>query len=312
METERTTRSSGATRNVIGVALLAVVGIAATAYLTYLNMQLDQEVSELRETQLGTQENALAIQEDLKARIDSLESDLADTVEERDDLSENLEREQERNEEFEDQIREIAGTVGQLDKLSKTDEELLEKYSKVYFLNEHYMPEELSEIDDAYVYNEERDFYLHSKVMPYFEEMVEDALDDDVNLWVVSAFRSFDEQTQLKEHYTVTYGTGANTFSADQGYSEHQLGTTVDFTTNGLDGGLRGFENTPAYEWLQEHAHEYGFTLSYPEGNAYYIFEPWHWRFVGVELAEDLNDEGDHFYDLSQRELDQYLISIFD
>ncbi len=73
-----------------------------------------------------------------------------------------------------------------------------------------------------------------------------------------------------------------------------------------------GFEESEAYDWLVRNAHRYGFTLSYPEDNAYYIFEPWHWRFVGTKLADDLRDENVHFYDLEQREIQEYLISIFD
>jgi D-alanyl-D-alanine carboxypeptidase len=111
----------------------------------------------------------------------------------------------------------------------------------------------------------------------------------------------------------VTYGSGANAFSADQGYSEHQLGTTFDFTTEGIGGGLvTSFENTPAFAWLKDNAHKYGFTLSYPKDNAYYVYEPWHWRFVGEDLAEDLHEAGKTFYDWDQREIDKYLIKIFD
>ncbi|MBP6924304.1 MAG: D-alanyl-D-alanine carboxypeptidase family protein [Candidatus Pacebacteria bacterium] len=217
-----------------------------------------------------------------------------------------------RNEDFEKQIRKISKTVGVLDKLSKTDEELLQKYSKVYFLNEHYIPEKLSSIEKTWMYDESRNHQLHSSVIPYFNEMLEDAKSDGIDLWVVSAYRSFETQAQLKGAYTVTYGSGANTFSADQGFSEHQLGTTIDFTTKGLGGGLNGFEGTPAYTWLRENAHKYGFTLSYPEGNGYYVFEPWHWRFVGEKLADDLQDQNATFYDWEQRKIDAYLVNIFD
>ncbi|MEK7495870.1 MAG: D-alanyl-D-alanine carboxypeptidase family protein, partial [Patescibacteria group bacterium] len=64
--------------------------------------------------------------------------------------------------------------------------------------------------------------------------------------------------------------------------------------------------------WLTENAYKYGFILSYPKQNTYYRFEPWHWRFVGVALATKLHDGNKYFYDLSQREIDQYLVSIFD
>ena len=67
-------------------------------------------------------------------------------------LAEDLKKEQEKNGIFETQIGEIAGTVDTLDKLAKTDKELLQKYSKVYFLNEHYAPEALSLIPAEFLY----------------------------------------------------------------------------------------------------------------------------------------------------------------
>lgn len=250
--------------------------------------------------------------EGASSTIAALASELSLTAEELDDLEDDYRQEKKKNDNFEDQIKDISGTVSDLDKLSKTDEELLQKYSKVYFLNEHYIPEKIVEIDKPYLYNETLTKTVHGKVEPYLKDMFDDALADGVKIWVVSSYRSFYEQASLKGSYTVTYGSGANTFSADQGYSEHQLGTTLDFTTEGLGGGLNGFEGTAAFTWLQENAHKYGFTLSYPKNNAYYVYEPWHWRFVGEDLAEDLHEKGQFFYDWDQREIDKYLIKIFD
>jgi D-alanyl-D-alanine carboxypeptidase len=142
--------------------------------------------------------------------------------------------------------------------------------------------------------------------------MVSDAKAAGVDLWVVSAYRSFGDQAALKGQYLTTYGSGANAFSADQGFSEHQLGTTLDFTTKGLGGGLDAFSSTPAYTWLKDNAHKYGFVMSYPPNNAYYVFEPWHWRFVGEKLADDLKDQNAYFYDWDQRKIDGYLVNIFD
>jgi LAS superfamily LD-carboxypeptidase LdcB len=100
--------------------------------------------------------------------------------------------------------------------------------------------------------------------------------------------------------------------SADQGYSEHQLGTALDFTTRALGAGFTSFAKTEAYSWLQANAYKYGFVISYPEDNTYYQFEPWHWRFVGVSLATMLHEEGQNFYDVLQSKIDAYLIKIFD
>ena len=288
--------------------LLALVALGGGAFIYWQDKEHNEAVAVLEGT-IDTKNKELALKESV---INELSNQLEMTSEELEETEDQLSGEKERNDEMEDQVRELAGTVSDLDKLSKTDKELLQKYSKVYFLNEHYIPESLREIDDEWKYSEDSEHQLHSKVIPFFEEMMEDALDDGIELWVTSAFRSFDYQSQLKGSYTVIYGSGANAFSADQGFSEHQLGTTVDFTTRGLNGGLSGFQNTEAYKWLLDNAHKYGFTLSYPEGNTYYVFEPWHWRFVGEELAKDLNREDVHFYDWDQRKIDQYLLHIFD
>ncbi len=284
------------------------VFVALAGFLGWEAWMLHQRSVALIAT-LAERESELAAMKTDAARLgEALEA----TRLSRDELAGNLAREKMKNDEFEDQINTLAGTVGKLDKLSQTDPELLQKYSKVYFLNEHYAPAKLVLLEDAYVYDESREHYILKEVAPFLENMLEKAKDDGVDLWAVSTFRSFETQNDLKGRYTVTYGSGANAFSADQGYSEHQLGTTVDLTTTGLNGGIDGFGTTDAYRWLTENAHRYGFVLSYPEDNGYYIFEPWHWRFVGRDLARDLKRDDAHFYDLDQRALDEYLISIFD
>jgi zinc D-Ala-D-Ala carboxypeptidase len=300
------------------VFFLIVMSIA-TASLTYILISKQHLFSNTEETLKTRITEITKSNEEKNAHIAELESKLRDTEQilasttnAKDLLSKDLDDEKNRNDAFEAQISEIGSTINDLDKLAKTDPELLMKYSKVYFLNEHYTPSKLTQIDNKYLYDESIPKFIHAQVNPFLEDMIREASDDNIKLWVRSAYRSFDEQEDLKGAYTVAYGSGANTFSADQGYSEHQLGTTIDLTTTGINGGLTGFETTLAYTWLKEHAHEYGFVLSYPHNNTYYIFEPWHWRFVGIDLATDLHADEKNFYDLDQREIDSYLISIFD
>jgi len=213
---------------------------------------------------------------------------------------------------FQGQITDIGSTVGTLEKLAATDEELLRKYSKVYFLSENYVPTTLTEIAEEYQFDSGKNFQIHSQVWPHLEELLRDARADGIELLVASAFRSFYEQADLKSSYTFVYGTGANQFSADQGYSEHQLGTSVDFTTPTAGAVFTKFSDDPAYQWLLDNAYQYGFVLSYPEGNSYYKFEPWHWRFVGKKLARALHDADMYFYDMDQRDIDKYLANVFD
>ncbi len=248
----------------------------------------------------------------LNERVQILEDQFAVLRDENVNLSNALQRAQETASAVESRLKKVNNTVGDLTKLAQTDPELLQKYSKVFFLNEHYAPPSLAEIPTKYT-SGGRTLKIHSKVAKHLNNLLEAAEDDDLDLKVTSAFRSFNEQQNLKSNYSVTYGAGtANTFSADQGYSEHQLGTAVDFTTTTIGGTTLAFADTPEFKWLQKNAAKYGFTLSYPEGNSYYVYEPWHWRFVSRDLAEDLADDGKFFYDLDQREIDKYLTDFFD
>lgn len=275
---------------------LVVIGVLGYQYWT-LNEQYEVLTAE-----------KVNLENDLRGKVELLKQ----IEEERYTLQGELAGEKERVAELGEEVSEITETVEELEKLAETDPELLQKYSKVFFLNEHYVPPELANVDEQYVWGENREVEVHDSVWPYLEDMLLDAAEDDINLYVVSGYRSFGEQSSLKSNYKVLYGSGANQFSADQGYSEHQLGTTVDLTTEVSGGGFTNFDKTTAYAWLQENAYRYGFILSYPKDNSYYVFEPWHWRFVGRKLARKLHRDELNFYDLDQRVIDEYLISIFD
>lgn len=249
---------------------------------------------------------------EFETKIFALEESLNLEKGEKERLQSELLKEQMKNEDFENQIDDAIDEVKDLKKLSETDKELLQKYSKVYFLNEHYIPKSLTEIDKKYLSQANTKKQIHKEVYPFLKEMLEESLDDKVAIKINSAFRSFDEQTGLKSTYKTIYGTGANAFSADQGFSEHQLGTAIDFSSPSTNYTLENFDTTKEFEWLQENAHRYGFVLSYPKGNKYYTYEPWHWRFVGTDLAKKLHKEKKYFYDLEQRDIDKYLLEIFD
>ncbi len=295
--------------------IIALFGIATSTYLAIEIKDQRQQITGLLQErniflQQANQKNAeLSV---ASTTIGELRGELTDIKEDLEELADDYKDEKGRNEEFEDQIRDLAGTLGDLDKLAKTDEELLAKYSKVYFLNENYNPTRLKQIDSEYILPGKKDQYFHAEVIDHLEDLLDAAAKDNMDLKIVSAYRSFDEQVDLKGQFTQVYGTGANAFSADQGYSEHQLGTTVDLTTSAVGGAYNSFKDTQEYQWLLTNAYQYGFILSYPEGNSFYIFEPWHWRFVGVDLAEDMHRSGEDFYALDQREINEYLINFFE
>ncbi|MES2315505.1 MAG: D-alanyl-D-alanine carboxypeptidase family protein [Patescibacteria group bacterium] len=284
-------------KNLIITAVVVLLGLAGIyLYINYRTNLLAQEIK-------NTNDSLATL---LQASDDKIKS-IAEI------LSGNLSDEQQKNSYLKDQLGEITNTVGALEKLSTTDPELLKKYSKVYFLNEHYVPVSLTDIDKKYRSQSSTNFQFHSDALPHLEDLFNAAQDDGMTLLAQSAYRSFAAQSVLKATYKVTYGAGtANQFSADQGYSEHQLGTTLDFTTEKLGGNLEGFDKTPEYAWLLENAYKYGFVISYPANNTYYKFEPWHWRYVGVKLAKRLHEDNTYFYGMDQRIIDTYLVNIFD
>ena len=205
----------------------------------------------------------------LEGQVAALESEnaelgtvLDETIASRDELARLLQEEQAKIARFEKNLNVLEESVDTLEKLRYTDPELLAKYSKVYFLSENYAPTEIARVPEVFSYPSDRVHEVHARMLPFLEDMLEDAQEDGINLRVASAYRSFGTQTALKSSYLVTYGAGANRFSADQGYSEHQLGTTVDLTTKELGASFTAIDSTDAYAWLTAHAHRYGFVLS--------------------------------------------------
>ena len=292
--------------------VIIIIGLGAAGFLGYQAYQLNKDKIGLESELSLSRENLASTTKSFQTKINSIEEELSKTKIERDDFELKYNEERNRLDYLSSQIQGIQGAVGILEKLKKIDPELLKKYSKVYFLNENYVPEMFIKIDSKYTYNTKEDYLFYERVWPFLENLLTAAGNAGTDIKVISAYRSFGKQSDLKSSYTFIYGSGANRFSADQGYSEHQLGTTIDFTTPKIGASYSGFEKTPTYQWLLENAYVYGFILSYPENNQYYQFEPWHWRFVGRALADKLHQDGRNFYDLDQREIDQYLISFFD
>lgn len=293
---------------VIILSTLLFLAVLANSYFIYQNYRLKNKQANL--------ESQLALLEDkFNVAAESLglaKEDLQQTEAERNSFQQKYQDEKTRVDVLALQISSMAGTVGFLERLSQTDPQLLQKYSKVYFLNENYVPEELASINPDYTFNPEKGYLFYAKTLPFLNDLMQAAQNDKIDLEVISAFRSFSEQSALKSSYKMTYGSGANQFSADQGYSEHQLGTTVDFTTSEVGASYTDFEKTAAYQWLLDNAYKYGFVLSYPDNNEYYQFEPWHWRFVSRGLALELHKQGKNFYDLDQREINSFLVFFFD
>ena len=121
--------------------------------------------------------------------------------------------------------------------------------------------------------------------------MQQDAKNVGFELPLLSGFRSYQRQTELYNSYVKKHGEEkANTFSAKPGYSEHQTGLAFDI------GQLEySFGNTPSGKWLAENAHKYGFIIRYLKGKediTGYVYEPWHVRYLGVDIATKVKESG--------------------
>ena len=138
-----------------------------------------------------------------------------------------------------------------------------------------------------------------------FLSMQKAAAADGVTVWMQSGYRSVKYQTSLYEKKTQYYlNKGYDNAAAKEkaaavvnppGYSEHNCGLAADLNSPEHTGLDEGFENTAAFRWLCAHAGDYGFILRYPkdaEDKTEIIYEPWHWRYVGVENAARINASG--------------------
>jgi zinc D-Ala-D-Ala carboxypeptidase len=115
-------------------------------------------------------------------------------------------------------------------------------------------------------------------------------------LAVRSAYRSYQTQVATFRSWVARSGyEQALKFSARPGHSEHQLGTTIDFTTAPGVPLSTSFGASPAGRWLAKHSWRFGFLMSYPKGQrrvSCYGYEPWHFRYVGRDLARQIHESG--------------------
>ncbi len=160
------------------------------------------------------------------------------------------------------------------------------------------------------------DFMLDERCVDYAKQMIEDAAAEGIILTVVSAYRSVQKQQEnldnyikrlMNEGYTSKEAKARAEKEIARPYiSEHNAGLALDILTpdwwDSHDDITADFENTEQFRWLSENAHKYGFIMRYPkeyEDVTGYIYEPWHYRFVGVYYAGKIKESGlplEYFY----------------
>ncbi len=172
-----------------------------------------------------------------------------------------------------------------------TSKGILMIVNKYYKLDKNYVPDDLVYVDSKYGAKKQ----MSKVALDAFIKMFDDAKKQGYNLYIASPYRSYDYQTTLYNNYVKSDGKKeADTYSARPGYSEHQTGLAADIMARG-NSSLNDFEKTKEFDWMKKNSYKYGFILRYPKGKEYitgYIYEPWHYRYVGLDAAKVIYEKG--------------------
>ncbi len=146
-------------------------------------------------------------------------------------------------------------------------------------------------VNKSYAVPREYGSGITAETQAAFDAMQAAAAQEGLTLFICSGFRSYDYQNTLYNNYVARDGqAAADTYSARPGHSEHQTGLALDI--NSTDGSMA---TSAEGLWLAEHCAEYGFVIRYPKGKEHitgYMYEPWHIRYLGTDLAAELTSSG--------------------
>lgn len=165
-------------------------------------------------------------------------------------------------------------------------------------LPDGYEPSDLVEPNVPFSFNEQHEKRnMRKEAAEALEKLFAAADSEGIELRAVSGYRSYARQKSVYENHVATKGEAeASRISAVPGTSEHQTGLTIDVSSPSAGNALeQSFGQTTEGLWLAENAPKYGFIIRYPEGQegiTGYVYEPWHIRYVGVDLAPDIAESG--------------------
>lgn len=178
------------------------------------------------------------------------------------------------------------------------DYDLLTLVTHDYGLSRDFVPSDLTPLADYFDVDVTLGYptEVRAIIVDPLSQMVEAMKEEGLAPQIVSGYRSYSAQSVAFQKWLAEYPDWGVRLSAPPGHSEHQLGTTIDFGSRELIYMLGeeyvqfhpAFAQTSEGKWLAENAPAYGFTMSYPhEGDedSSFIYEPWHFRYVGQELA---------------------------
>lgn len=170
---------------------------------------------------------------------------------------------------------------------------LLILVNKEHPIDKGYKPDDLKEIKNFVEDRSPASRYMRAEAADAFQQLVDKAAEENIELKMTTAYRSYDFQKLLYDSYVEKEGEdAASKFSAKPGRSEHQTGLAVDVSSPSVDYQLSDdYGATSEGKWLASHAHEFGFILRFPKGKediTGYQYEPWHIRYVGLTAAEEI------------------------
>lgn len=194
--------------------------------------------------------------------------------------------------------------------LSDTKKDILILTNKYLRLDKDYKPSDLERINGDYFINgNSKVSYLRKDARDAFERLSADSIKNNTPVYGQSAYRSYEKQSILYNSAVESYGKEkAMLDTAKPGHSEHQTGLAIDVSST-KTGNMLDFENTDSFNWMVNNAHKYGFILRYPKGKENihgYIYEAWHYRYVGVKVATDMHN---NYSDLT---FDEYYYKFID
>jgi len=180
-----------------------------------------------------------------------------------------------------------------------TEKDLQILVNKFYTVDEEYEPNDLVNIKNWYAYGDNQK--MRKEAYDMFLSMYNAAEKDNIKIIINSSYRPYTEQKEIYDQYLEWYGQEkTDALAAHPGSSEHQTGLAIDVFTNGYNS--KNFDESDAFEWLTKNAYKYGFILRYPKDKEYltgYDYESWHYRYVGKEIAEYIQNNNityDEYY----------------
>ena len=170
--------------------------------------------------------------------------------------------------------------------------------NKYYALSSEYVPEDLVLISTRYSYNGN---YASESILDSLINMIDAAKEEGYTLIVSQGYRSYEDQKEAYETYEKYHTTEeADVYAARAGHSEYQTGLSV--LIKPYNKVVENVTNSEEYNWIINNSYKFGFILRYPEGKEKitgFTFDPWRYRYVGIEVAQKIHEENitfDEYY----------------